>query len=66
MAMRPESEDGSHDLSDIEFLAKAAGIQDTEAALELIASFYPSARIPPKVAFGVQEIMERMATAGKP
>jgi hypothetical protein len=66
MAMRPESEDGSHDISDIEFLARAAGIQDAETALELIASFYPSARIPPKVAFGVHEIMERLATAGKP
>jgi hypothetical protein len=60
MAMRSASEDGSHDISDIEFLAKTTGIRDAEAALKLVASFYPAARIPAKVAFGVQEIMERL------
>jgi hypothetical protein len=59
MAMR--AGEGAHDLADIEFLADAAGIKSTDAALELVASFYPAARIPAKVAFGVQEIMERMA-----
>jgi hypothetical protein len=60
MAMRPEAKDGSHDISDIEFLAGAAGIQDAQSALELIESFYPRAQIPAKVAFGVEEIMERI------
>ena len=60
MAMRPEGIDGSHDISDIEALADAANIQDTEAALALVQAFYPAARIPPKVKFGVEEIMERV------
>ena len=61
MAMRPEGIDGSHDISDIELLADAAGIADSAMALALIETFYPAARIPPKVRFGVEEIMERVA-----
>ena len=60
MAMRPEGIDGSHDISDIELLAGAAGIRDAGEALALIESFYPASRIPPKVRFGVEEIMQRM------
>jgi hypothetical protein len=58
MAMRPEGIEGSHDISDIRALALVAGITTAEQALDLVAGFYPAARIPPKVKFGVQEIME--------
>ncbi|MCL2831185.1 MAG: hypothetical protein FWD77_10730 [Betaproteobacteria bacterium] len=61
MAMRPEGIEGSHDISDIESLADIAGIRDAEMALNIVESFYPASRIPPKVRFGVEEIMERMA-----
>jgi hypothetical protein len=61
MAMRPEGIEGSHDVSDIEALADAAGIKDAETALALVEAFYPASRIPPKVRFGVEEIMERLA-----
>ena len=57
MAVRPEGLDGSHDISDIESLADAAGIVDAEAALSLVEAFYPASRIPPKVRFGLEEIM---------
>lgn len=60
MAMRPDGLDGSHDISDIEALADIAGIADSAAALSLVEEFYPSSRIPPKVRFGVEEIMERV------
>ncbi len=60
MAMRPEGLDGSHDISDIEALADLANIEDSAAALSLVEDFYPSSRIPPKVRFGVEEIMERV------
>ena len=60
IAMRAEGLDGSHDISDIEALADAAEINDVNAALELIESFYPAANIPAKVRFGVEEIMERV------
>lgn len=60
MAMRPEGLEGSHDISDIEALADAAHIVDAPAALALVQEFYPAARIPPKVKFGVEEIMERV------
>jgi hypothetical protein len=61
MAMRPEGIGGSHDISDIEALADEAGIRNAADALALVESFYPSSRIPPKVKFGVEEIMERVA-----
>ena len=60
MAMRPEGLDGSHDISDIEALANLAGIEDFASALALVEDFYPAARIPPKVSFGLEEIMERI------
>jgi hypothetical protein len=66
MAMRPEGIDGSHDISDIEALAAIAGIADAESALSLVEAFYPAARIPPKVRFGVEEIMERLAARKAP
>ena len=61
MSMRAEGLDGSHDISDIELLADLAGIKDANAALGIVEQFYPSSRIPPKVRFGIEEIMERVA-----
>ena len=63
LAMRPEGIDGSHDISDIEFLADQARIRDVETALQLVESFYPASRIPAKVRFGIEEIMQRVAAA---
>jgi len=60
MAMRPEVIDGSRDISDIAALADAAGIADADAAPALVEAFYPASRIPPKVRFGIEEIMERV------
>lgn len=60
MAMRPEGIEGSRDIADIEALADHAGISDVAGALSLVEAFYPSAHIPPKVRFGVEEIMERV------
>lgn len=65
MAMRPEGIEGSRDIADIEALAEKAGIADAAAALALVERFYPSARIPPKVRFGVEEIMERVIARRK-
>ncbi len=64
MAMRPEGIDGSHDISDIEALARRIGIKTAQDALALVEQFYPQKLIPPKVAFGVEEIMERIETTG--
>ncbi len=70
MSMRAEGLDGSHDISDIEALADIANIASVKAALSIVEGFYPSSRIPPKVRFGVEEIMERVlarrAAARKP
>lgn len=61
MAMRAADFEGGHDFADIDALSDLAGIRDVEAALSLVEAFYPAARIPPKVRFGVEEIMERVA-----
>lgn len=60
MAMRPEGIEGSHDISDIELLADAARIEDAAQALSLIEQFYPASRTPPRVRFGVDQIMQRI------
>jgi len=65
MAMRPEGVEGSHDISDIEMLADIIGINDADEALSIIEQYYPSSLIPAKVAFGVQEIMERIVLKRK-
>jgi len=65
MAMRPEGLAGSHDISDIEALADIAGIADVETAFALVETFYPAARISPKVKFGLEEIMERISERRK-
>ena len=62
MSMRAEGLDGSHEISDIEVLADIAGIADADEALSIVEGFYPSSRIPPKVKFGVEEIMERVVS----
>jgi hypothetical protein len=66
MAMRPEGLDGSHDISDIEALAGILGVRNSSEALSLIEGFYPWSRIPPKVRFGVEEIMERLSSRRRP
>jgi hypothetical protein len=63
MAMRPEGIEGSHDIADIKALALAADIKSAEEALALVSSFYPASRIPAKVMFGVEEIMEQLAAS---
>jgi hypothetical protein len=65
MAMRPEGIEGSRDIMDIDALADRLGVVDVAAALTLVEKFYPAARIPPKVRFGVEEIMERVIARRK-
>jgi hypothetical protein len=65
MAMRPEGIEGSRDIADIEALADKIEVAGTDAALTLVEKFYPASRIPPKVRFGVEEIMERVLAKRK-
>lgn len=65
MAMRPEGIEGSRDIADIEALADKIGVTDMDAALTLVEQFYPASRIPLKVRFGVEEIMERVQAKRK-
>ncbi len=61
MAMRSASDGSSGDIADIKTLASLAEIMDAGTALDIVASFYPAHLIPPKVRFGVEEIMETLA-----
>ncbi|MFO1350394.1 MAG: hypothetical protein U1F68_06820 [Gammaproteobacteria bacterium] len=60
MAMRPEGVDGAHDIEDIRQLIRITGLSTGADVLDLVTRFYPKAQIPPKVAFGVEEIMEKL------
>jgi hypothetical protein len=50
-------------VSDIEALADVAHIENAKDALALVEAFYPPERIPAKVRFGVEEIMERVVAS---
>ena len=54
MAMRLDG--GAQDVQDIRALGKILNISDYAHALEILGAFYPLAKIPAKVAFGLEEI----------
>jgi hypothetical protein len=60
MAMRIDDPDAAHDVADIKNLARLLHIEAPEAFFDIIAQFYPSARITPKTAFGVEEIASQL------
>lgn len=66
MAMRPEGLDGARDIEDIRALARIIGLRSAAQALRIVEQFYPAGRIPAKVAFGVEEIMERLTEEPAP
>lgn len=59
MAMRVGGVDETEDKHDIMELIDVIGLKDADEALDLVASFYPSSRIPAKAQFGLEEIFER-------
>ena len=61
MAMRPEGVEGAQDIEDIRHLIRITNLKTVAEILELVENFYPRALIPPKVAFGVEEIMEKVS-----
>ncbi len=55
-AMRAGGVDENSDIEDIRNLAREIGLADANAALALVASFYPLSQSQPKVQFGIEEI----------
>lgn len=62
MAMRVASIEATADADDIIALARIIGLESVEEALDLVEGFYPKRLIPPKVRFGLEELMERVLT----
>jgi hypothetical protein len=60
MAMRPEGVEGAQDIEDIRKLIAITGLKNAVDVLDLVEKFYPRALIPPKVIFGVEEIIEQL------
>lgn len=60
-AMRIGGVDAAADVEDIRKLARELGIDTAQAALELLASFYPDRLIEAKTRFGIEEIFDRPA-----
>lgn len=65
MAMRL-GEPQSQDASDIRDLLALLGIQELEAALDIVRRYYPDGRIAPKVRFGLEELLEQGKPQAKP
>ena len=61
MAMRPEGIEGAQDIEDIRHFIRIAGITTAAEILDLVEKFYPRSLIPPKVTFGIEEIMENLS-----
>ncbi len=61
MAMRPEGVAGAQDIDDIRKLIGISDMQTHDEVLALVEKFYPRALIPPKVALGVEEIMQQLS-----
>jgi hypothetical protein len=60
MAMRTEGIQGSQDIEDIRNLIRLTDMKTAREILDLVEKFYPRSLIPPKVVFGVEEIMETL------
>ena len=60
MAMRIAL-DGHDDLEDIRMLIRETGVRSAEDIFAIVEKFYPHNRIPSKVVFGIEEIMEQLA-----
>jgi hypothetical protein len=56
-AMRIGGVEETSDVNDIRALARETGMATVQEALELVAEFYPSNMLEPKVQFGLEEIL---------
>jgi hypothetical protein len=65
MAMRAAGVDGAQDVQDIEHPIRICGLGTAEAVFALVERFYPERIIPPKVRFGIEEIMASVALRAK-
>ncbi len=61
MAMRMDEPDGHNDVDDIKSLITEVGIGKKSELYDLVESYYPKHRIPPRVYYGMEQIMNEMA-----
>jgi len=57
---------GDRDMEALRELTDRLGLGTAEEALDLVASFYPHARIPPRTEFGLRELFDRLGAPAKP
>jgi hypothetical protein len=62
-AMRLGDVGGSADVDDIKRLARELGLSSADAALDLVATFYPDRVIEPRTRFGLEEIFDSFAAS---
>lgn len=65
LAMRIGAGDDTQDLSDIMLLMEVTGIETVDALLDLVSSYYPGRSIPPRTAFGIEQIVEHYQVIGQ-
>jgi len=52
----------SNDVEDVKSLALVCGIKSAAEALDIVGSFYPDKRVPPKTSLALEEIFETLDT----
>lgn len=57
MAMRVDAPDGRGDVDDIKALVSATGLKSKKEVCDIVEKYYPRDKIPPKVYFGIEQIM---------
>jgi hypothetical protein len=62
MAMRIDDPDAPHDVKDIKELAKILGLKTAADFFRIVEQFYPASQIPPKTAFGIEEIASQIGS----
>jgi hypothetical protein len=63
-AMRVGGIETNSDIDDIELLARAIGLKNSEEALMLVEKFYPQNMLQPKTRLGLEEIFSNLEIDG--
>jgi hypothetical protein len=65
IAMRVDQSESSRDRDDIKALITHLGLTRTDQVLDIVTRYYPKSLIRPKTQFGIEEIMDQLASEGR-
>jgi hypothetical protein len=65
IAMRVDQSESSRDRDDIKALITHLGLTRADQVLDIVTRYYPKSLIRPKTQFGIEEIMDQLASEGR-